>query len=51
MAFSEVAKSKKLQFITERGCPYQCSYCHDIHTKKFRALPAEAVLDQMEWLD
>ena len=41
---------RAVQFITERGCPYQCSYCHDIHTKKFRALPAEAVLDQMEWL-
>ena len=44
-------KSRRaVQFITERGCPYQCSYCHDIHTKKFRALSPEAVLDQMEWL-
>ena len=42
--------ARAVQFITERGCPYQCSYCHDIHTKKFRALSAEAVLDQMEWL-
>jgi radical SAM superfamily enzyme YgiQ (UPF0313 family) len=39
-----------VQFITERGCPYQCSYCHEIHTKKFRGMPAAAVLDQMEWL-
>ncbi len=39
-----------VQFVSERGCPYQCSYCHEIHTKKFRALSAEAVLDQMEWL-
>jgi anaerobic magnesium-protoporphyrin IX monomethyl ester cyclase len=44
-------KSRRaVQFITERGCPYQCSYCHEIHTKKFRGLPAETVLDQMEWL-
>ncbi len=44
-------KSKRaVQFITERGCPYQCSYCHEIHTKKFRAVGAEAILDQMEWL-
>ena len=42
--------SRAVQFITERGCPYQCSYCHEIHTKKFRGLSAEAVLDQMEWL-
>jgi len=41
---------RALQFITERGCPYQCSYCHEIHSKKFRGLPSETVLDQMEWL-
>ncbi|MEO8029017.1 MAG: radical SAM protein [Bryobacteraceae bacterium] len=41
---------RAVQFVSERGCPYQCSYCHEIHTKKFRALPAEQVLDQMEWL-
>src|SRR5271169_3829656 len=32
-------KSRRaVQFITERGCPYQCSYCHEIHTKKFRGM-------------
>jgi len=41
---------RAVQFITERGCPYQCSYCHEIHTKKFRGLAADTVLDQMEWL-
>jgi len=41
---------RAVQFITERGCPYQCSYCHEIHTKKFRGISAEIVLDQMEWL-
>ena len=44
-------KSRRaVQFITERGCPYQCSYCHEIHTKKFRGMTAETVLDQIEWL-
>jgi len=44
-------KSRRVvQFITERGCPYQCSYCHEIHTKKFRGMAPETVLDQMEWL-
>jgi anaerobic magnesium-protoporphyrin IX monomethyl ester cyclase len=44
-------KSRRaLQLITQRGCPYQCSYCHEIHTKKFRGMPAETVLDQVEWL-
>jgi radical SAM superfamily enzyme YgiQ (UPF0313 family) len=41
---------RAVQFITQRGCPYQCSYCHEIHTKKFRGVPADAVLEQMEWL-
>ena len=41
---------RAVQIITQRGCPYQCSYCHEIHTKKFRGMPVETVLDQMEWL-
>jgi len=41
---------RAVQFLTERGCPYQCSYCHEIHTKKFRGVPAETIVDQMEWL-
>jgi len=41
---------RAVQLITQRGCPYQCSYCHEIHTKKFRAMSTETVLDQMEWL-
>lgn len=44
-------KSRRaVQFITERGCPYQCSYCHEIHTKKFRGMQPVTVVDQMEWL-
>lgn len=44
-------KSKRaVQFITERGCPYQCSYCHEVHGKRFRGLDATGVVDQMEWL-
>ena len=41
---------RAVQFITERGCPYQCSYCHEIHTKRFRGMEPEAVVDQIEWL-
>ncbi|HEY7392140.1 MAG TPA: radical SAM protein [Bryobacteraceae bacterium] len=41
---------RAVQFITSRGCPYQCSYCHEIHGKKFRGMAPEVVLDQMEWL-
>jgi anaerobic magnesium-protoporphyrin IX monomethyl ester cyclase len=41
---------RAVQFITSRGCPYQCSYCHEIHGKKFRGMSPQVVLDQMEWL-
>jgi radical SAM superfamily enzyme YgiQ (UPF0313 family) len=41
---------RAVQFITSRGCPYQCSYCHEIHGKKFRGMAPDVVLDQMEWL-
>jgi radical SAM superfamily enzyme YgiQ (UPF0313 family) len=41
---------RAVQFISSRGCPYHCSYCHEIHGKKYRGLSAEKVVDQMEWL-
>lgn len=44
-------KSRRaVQFITERGCPYQCSYCHEVHGKRFRGMEAGEVVDQIEWL-
>lgn len=35
---------------TSRGCPYKCSYCHDIFTKKFRWRSPENVLSEMALL-
>jgi len=44
-------KSKRaVQFISSRGCPYRCSYCHTIHGKRYRGQDPEMVLDQIEWL-
>ena len=39
-----------VQMITSRGCPYQCSYCHTIHGKKFRGMSPAKVLDEIEYL-
>jgi anaerobic magnesium-protoporphyrin IX monomethyl ester cyclase len=39
---------RAIQFISSRGCPYQCSYCHTIHGKKYRGLSPAKVVDQME---
>jgi len=35
---------------TSRGCPYKCSYCHDIFTKKFRWRSADNVLAEIKYL-
>jgi radical SAM superfamily enzyme YgiQ (UPF0313 family) len=35
---------------TSRGCPYRCSYCHDVHGKSFRASSPERVLAEIEHL-
>lgn len=33
---------------TSRGCPYRCSYCHDVHGKRFRAWSPERVLREID---
>src|SRR6185295_12332315 len=44
-------KSRKaVQFVSSRGCPYHCSYCHTIHGKKYRGISAGKVVDQIEKL-
>ncbi len=35
---------------TSRGCPFHCTYCHNIFGKTFRARSAENVLAEMEIL-
>ena len=44
-------KSKKaVQYVSSRGCPYHCSYCHTIHGKKYRGMSAAKVVDEIERL-
>ncbi|MEE8431988.1 MAG: radical SAM protein [Candidatus Desulfatibia sp.] len=33
-----------------RGCPYSCTYCHDIMKKTYRTRPPEAVFEEIEFL-
>ena len=35
---------------TSRGCPYKCTYCHDIFGRKFRFRSADNVLAEIEHL-
>lgn len=35
---------------TSRGCPFKCTYCHDVFGKKFRARSPAKVIEEMELL-
>jgi radical SAM superfamily enzyme YgiQ (UPF0313 family) len=37
-------------FYTSRGCPFKCTYCHDVFGKKFRARSPAKVVEEMELL-
>ncbi len=38
------------QIFTSRGCPWHCTYCHDLFGKRFRARSPENVLKEMKLL-
>lgn len=39
-----------MALFSSRACPYQCTYCHDIFGKTFRALSAERMVEVIEHL-
>jgi radical SAM superfamily enzyme YgiQ (UPF0313 family) len=41
---------KTAPILTSRGCPYSCTYCHDLFQKKFRARSAENIVEELEVL-
>lgn len=43
-------RPQMVPFISSRGCPYRCSYCHNLHGKSYRGQSAEWVVDQLEYL-
>lgn len=45
-----VLKSPYVPLLTSRGCPYRCSFCHNLFGRKFRPRSPENVLDEMELL-
>ena len=45
---SRVTTSRKvLPLLTSRGCPFGCSYCHNIFGRRFRAHSAERVIEEI----
>ncbi|MCB1155177.1 B12-binding domain-containing radical SAM protein, partial [bacterium] len=45
-----ISHGKFAPLFTSRGCPYRCTYCHEIFSKKFRAKNPVAVVDEIEYL-
>ena len=41
---------RAIQIFTSRGCPWRCTYCHDLFGKKFRGRSAENVFGEMKML-
>ncbi|UCF35718.1 MAG: cobalamin-dependent protein [Acidobacteriota bacterium] len=41
---------RAIQIFTSRGCPWRCTYCHDLFGKKFRARSADNVFGEMKML-
>lgn len=47
---STVGPRLYMPVFTSRGCPYKCSYCHNIQGKAFRSRSPQNVLQEMEEL-
>ncbi|MBZ5537609.1 MAG: B12-binding domain-containing radical SAM protein [Acidobacteriia bacterium] len=49
MLLSECVRpgSRPLQILTSRGCPYRCTYCHNLFGKRFRGRSPQSVLSEI----
>ena len=51
MDFFPVFRNKRfLPLVTSRGCPFKCTYCHDIFDKSIQYRSPKAVVDEIEYL-
>ena len=44
------AGSRPMPIFTSRGCPFHCTFCHDLFTKKFRGRSPDHILDEILFL-
>jgi radical SAM superfamily enzyme YgiQ (UPF0313 family) len=44
------AKKRGIALFSTRGCPYRCTYCHNVFGKKLRKRSVENVLGELRWL-
>ena len=43
-------RERGVSVFSSRGCPFQCTYCHNIFGKKLRKRSAENVIEELQWL-
>lgn len=50
--FSEFVRpgTRPMPIFTSRGCPYQCTFCHELFGKRFRARSPESVVGEIRML-
>lgn len=51
MPFAPKSGIPYMLIMTSRGCPFLCTFCHDVLGKRFRARSAENVFAEMETLN
>ena len=45
-----IVRDLHVPMLTSRGCPYRCSFCHNIFGRRFRGRSPENVVEEMELL-
>jgi anaerobic magnesium-protoporphyrin IX monomethyl ester cyclase len=50
-SMNRLVSGKWVVFDTSRGCPFKCTYCHDVFGKKFRARSPLRVVEDMQCLN
>lgn len=43
-------RPRGMSIFSTRGCPYQCTYCHNVFGKKLRKRSVDNVLGEIRWL-
>ncbi|MBI2441551.1 MAG: radical SAM protein [Lentisphaerae bacterium] len=47
---SPISQGRYAALFTSRGCPYRCTYCHNIFPKRYRAMTPPQVVNEIEYL-